>query len=85
LTTWIKPETKEEFIRALKITTIEHEFMCVFIKENHDFNTYRIGIKLVEGDESNELIFVENKNGTFLNEVLPKLKKIYKSIEIKGE
>ncbi|MEE6452723.1 hypothetical protein RAH41_19340 [Gottfriedia acidiceleris] len=85
LTTWIKPETKEEFIRALKITTMEHEFMCVFIKQNHDFNTYRIGIKLVEGVESNELIFVENKNCTFLNEVLPKLKKIYKNIEIKKE
>ncbi|WP_088069999.1 hypothetical protein [Gottfriedia luciferensis] len=85
LTTWVKPETKEEFIRALKITTIDHEFMCVFIKENHDFNTYRIGIKLVEGDESNELIIVENKNGTFLNDVLPRLKKIYKNIEIKEE
>ncbi|MGG2026128.1 hypothetical protein AB1282_10540 [Gottfriedia sp. S16(2024)] len=85
LTTWIKPQTREEFIRALKITTIDHEFMCILIKENHDFNTYRVGIKLVEGEESNELILVENKNGTILNEILPKFKKIYKNIEIKRE
>jgi hypothetical protein len=55
--------------------------MCVLINNERDFNTYRLGIKLVEGDENNELIFTENKKGTFANDVLPRLRRLFPNIE----
>jgi hypothetical protein len=82
MTTWIRPESREEMIKILKMTTIDYQFMCVLINNDQDFNTYRIGIKLVEGDENNELIFIENKKDTFLKDVLPRLKRIYPNIEL---
>jgi hypothetical protein len=81
MTTWIRPESREEMIKILKMTTIDYQFMCVLIKNDQEFNTYRIGIKLVEGEENNELIFIENKKGTFIKDVLPRLKRLYPNIE----
>jgi hypothetical protein len=83
MTTWIRPGSREEMIKLLKITTIDHQFMCVLINNDRDFKTYRIGIKLVEGEENNELIFIENKKGTFVNDVLPRLKRLFTNIEHK--
>jgi hypothetical protein len=68
-------------IKILKMTTIDHQFMCILINNERDFNTYRIGIKLVEGDENNELIFIENKKDTFANDALPRLKRLPPIIE----
>jgi hypothetical protein len=80
-TTWIRPGSREEMIKILKMTTIDHQFMCVLINNERDFNTYRLGIKLVEGDENNEQIFTENKKGTFENDVLPRLRRLFPNIE----
>lgn len=81
MTTWIRPGTREEMIKILKMTTIDNQFMCVLINNERDFNTYRIGIKLVEGDENNELIFIEKKKDTFANDVLPRLRRLFPNIE----
>jgi hypothetical protein len=81
MTTWIRPGSREEVIEILKMTTIDNQFMCVLINNEQDFNTYRLGIKLIEGEENNELIFIENKKDTFLKDVLPRLKMLYPNIE----